>query len=182
MPAVAAIPVSSTRTRLIPSAARWYSMPSWGIHGRRATVRSSPGAMLHHRRDRDGESGERGEQRDDARRLRPLVSDQQRGERAEEREVDRPGEQSEPHLSDPLHHRCVDRAGDELRIESEHEHQSDGGSEREPFGRVRSGIAAQRVTERARRRPFEYGQEKDRGDQQAEEGNRCRPRASGKPL
>ena len=35
---IAVRPVTTAITRLMPSAARWYSMPSEGIHGIRATV------------------------------------------------------------------------------------------------------------------------------------------------
>ena len=42
MPAMAIIPVSSSSVRLMPSAARWYSMPSDGTHGTRVIVSISP--------------------------------------------------------------------------------------------------------------------------------------------
>ena len=51
----------------------------------------------------DREAGERREQRDDSRRLWALVADEQRGQCAEEREIDRPGEHQK--LTCPAH--CI---------------------------------------------------------------------------
>src|SRR6185437_6787324 len=126
--------------------------------------------------DDDGETDDGRDERDDPRRSCIGLWPEHQSDSADEANVNGPGEHGlEPHLGKKLDNGAVHRAHNQLGIETEDKHQSDGGQQRQALACAQIWHSLPALVYGAVEDSLQKDQEEDGGEEQSDEGKRRGP-------